>query len=61
MKQLARGMTGASYVTVFYGEGISEEQANRVADMITERVEGCEVAMIYGGQPLYDFIISVEQ
>ena len=61
MKQLARGMTGASYVTVFYGEGISEEQANKVADMITERVEGCEVAMIYGGQPLYDYIISVEQ
>jgi len=61
MKQLARGMTGASYVTVFYGEGVSEEQANKVADMITERVEGCEVAMIYGGQPLYDFIISVEQ
>ncbi len=61
MKQLARGMTGASYVTVFYGEGISEEQANQVAEMITERVEGCEVAMIYGGQPLYDYIISVEQ
>lgn len=61
MKQLARGMTGASYVTVFYGEGVSEEQANQVADMITERVEGCEVAMLYGGQPLYDFIISVEQ
>ena len=61
MKQLARGMTGASYVTVFYGEGVSEEQANQVADMITERVEGCEVAMLPGGQPLYDFIISVEQ
>ena len=61
MKQLARGMTGASYVTVFYGEGVSEEQANQVADMITERVEGCEVAMLPGGQPLYDYIISVEQ
>jgi len=61
MKQLARGMTGASYVTVFYGEGVSEEQANKVAEMITERVEGCEVAMLPGGQPLYDFIISVEQ
>ena len=60
MKQLARGMTGASYVTVFYGEGVSEEQANQVADMITERVEGCEVAMLPGGQPLYDYIISVE-
>lgn len=61
MKQLARGMTGASYVTVFYGEGVSEELADKVANMISERVEGCEVAMLPGGQPLYDFIISVEQ
>jgi dihydroxyacetone kinase-like predicted kinase len=61
MKQLARGMTGASYVTVFYGEDVSEEQANKVAEMISERVEGCEVAMLPGGQPLYDYIISVEQ
>ena len=61
MKQLARGMTGASYVTVFYGEGVSEELADKVANMISERVDGCEVAMLPGGQPLYDFIISVEQ
>jgi dihydroxyacetone kinase-like predicted kinase len=61
MKQLARGMTGASYVTVFYGEDVTEEQANKVAEMMSERVEGCEVAMLPGGQPLYDYIISVEQ
>ncbi len=60
MKQLARGMTGAAYVTVFYGEGVSEEQAERVANMISERVEGAEVTMLYGGQPLYDYIVSVE-
>ena len=62
VKQLARGMTGASYVTVFYGEGISEEKADEVASMISARVgSDCEVAAIYGGQPLYDYIISVEQ
>ena len=60
MKQLARGMTGANYVTLFYGEGVTEEQANEVADMITRKVEGCEVMVINGGQPLYDYIISVE-
>jgi dihydroxyacetone kinase-like predicted kinase len=62
VKQLARGMTGASYVTVFYGEGISEEKADEVAAMISAKVgSDCEVAAIYGGQPLYDYIISVEQ
>ena len=61
MKQLTRGMTGASYVTVFYGERVTEAQADKVANMISDRVQGCEVAMIYGGQPLYDYIISVEQ
>ena len=61
MKQLARGMTGASYVTLFYGENVTEEQANEVAEMISNKVGGgCEVAVLYGGQPLYDYIVSVE-
>ena len=61
VKQLCRGMTGASYVTVFYGEDVSEETANKVAEMISAKVGGgCEVALLYGGQPLYDYIISVE-
>ncbi len=61
VKQLIRGMTGASYVTVFYGEDVTEETANQVASMISEKVGGgCEVAVLYGGQPLYDYIISVE-
>lgn len=61
VKQLSRGMTGASFVTVFYGEDVSEETANQVAEMISQKVGGgCEVAVLYGGQPLYDYIISVE-
>lgn len=61
VRQLARGMTGASFVTIFYGEGVSEETANNVAAMISEKVGGgCEVGLLYGGQPLYDYIISVE-
>jgi len=61
VKQLTRGMTGAVYVTVFYGEDVSEETANKVAEMISNKVgDDCEVAVLYGGQPLYDYIISVE-
>ena len=60
-KQLTRGMTGATYVTVFYGENISEERAQEYGRIISEKVgDGCDVAVLYGGQPLYDYIISVE-
>ena len=61
VKQLARGMTGAAFVTVFYGENVDETEANKVGEMISDKVGGgCEVAVLYGGQPLYDYIISVE-
>ncbi len=61
VKQLSRGMTGASFVTVFYGEGVSDEEAERVAGIISAKVGGaCEVAMLSGGQPIYDYVISVE-
>ena len=60
-KQLTRGMTGAIYVTVFYGEDVSEEQAEAFGAYISEKVgSGCEVSVLPGGQPLYDYIISVE-
>lgn len=60
-KQLIRGMTGASYVTVFYGEGVSEEKAEEFGSIISQKLGiSCEVAVLHGGQPLYDYIISVE-
>ena len=61
IKQLSRGMTGASFVTVFYGENISDEDAEKAAEIISNKVGGgCEVAMLPGGQPIYDYVISVE-
>lgn len=61
LKQLIRGMTGASFVTVFYGEGVSEAEASAVGTLISDRVGGgCEVAVLSGGQSIYDYIISVE-
>ena len=60
-KQLVRGMTGAIYVTVFYGEDVSEEQAEKFGEYIQGKLgNGCEIAILPGGQPLYDYIISVE-
>lgn len=60
-KELIRGMAGAGFVTLLYGEGVSPEEAQSLAKDIRERLgEGCEVTVIDGGQPVYDYILSVE-
>ncbi len=62
MEQLMRGMTGASVVTVFYGENITEEEASFIGERIPERIGSmCDVTVLPGGQPIYDYIVSVEQ
>lgn len=59
-EQLIRGMTDAAFVTVFYGENVEEAIADRFGAHIRERINGCEVTVISGGQGVYDYIISVE-
>ncbi|MBQ9993885.1 MAG: DAK2 domain-containing protein [Clostridia bacterium] len=50
-----------SFITVIYGEGITDEQAEEARTAIERRVSGnVEVTMMNGGQPVYYFIISVE-
>ena len=47
-------------VTVYYGEDISEEEANTLVDKIESKFEGIEIDLQYGGQAVYYYIISVE-
>ena len=59
--ELSRGMTGASFVTLFYGKSVEEAEAQRASLHIKEKVDrDCEVNLLYGGQPIYDYIASVE-
>ena len=61
--KLAKEMSDrdTSYISVIYGEGISEEQANAALDGIKSKVgSDVEVTLINGGQPVYYFILSVE-
>ena len=58
---LAEKMTDACYITVFYGEEVSDEQAEKAADIIRAANAGAEVVFINGGQPIYSYIISVEK
>ncbi len=61
IRSLADKMSDASFITVFYGEGVSDEAAEGVLEIIKSSVPSdAEVTMLSGGQPIYDYIISVE-
>jgi uncharacterized protein len=47
-------------ITLFYGEGMPHGEANRIADLVREKYPNLEVEVQEGGQPHYQFIISVE-
>jgi len=50
-----------SMVTIYYGEDISEEQAENIRAVIEGKLpSSIEVNVIYGGQPVYYYIISAE-
>jgi len=47
-------------VTLFYGQDMPHAEANRIADVVREKYSNLEVEVQEGGQPHYQFIISVE-
>lgn len=61
IEKLLDHMKDAVYITVFYGEDASEVEANSIREMIENAAVDAEVVLAHGGQPLYDYIISVEE
>ncbi|MCX4326120.1 MAG: DAK2 domain-containing protein [Lachnospiraceae bacterium] len=47
-------------VSLYYGADATEEEAEGIADKITEIYNGVDVEVQYGGQPVYSYFISVE-
>ncbi|WP_336823072.1 DAK2 domain-containing protein [Sporosarcina sp. USHLN248] len=47
-------------ITIIYGEDVSEEQAEAMANYIEQQHDHMEVELYNGKQPLYPFILSVE-
>jgi len=47
-------------VTVYYGEEIKEEEAEKMVEMLAQRYPRIDFELHYGGQPLYYYLISVE-
>ena len=47
-------------ITIYYGEDVTPEDAQVLADRIAEKCPDCEVELNRGDQPVYYYIISVE-
>lgn len=47
-------------ITLFYGDKVDKKTAENMKARIEEIAEDCDIEIIYGGQPLYYYIVSVE-
>ena len=47
-------------ISLFYGNGVSEEEANALLEVLEEKYPNIEICAIPGGQPVYYYVISVE-
>lgn len=47
-------------ITMFYGEDMKNLEANRLADLVREKYPNQEIELQEGGQPHYQFILSIE-
>jgi dihydroxyacetone kinase-like predicted kinase len=60
LEKLAGEIESASFITLFYGIDVTLENAKIAEASIRAKQPDSEVTLINGGQPLYDFVISVE-
>ena len=47
-------------ITIFYGQDVKAEDAEKLQFELTEKYPNCEVTVLDGGQPVYYYIISME-
>jgi hypothetical protein len=51
---------GASFVSLYFGEDVSQEDAEKAAALFQEACPDAEVSVLAGGQPVYYYIVSME-
>ena len=51
---------GATFISLYYGEDVSEEDAQKAAAAFQDVCPDAEIAVLPGGQPVYYYIISME-
>ncbi len=51
---------GGEFISIFYGEGVREEEAAQTLSQFQDACPEAEITMLEGGQPVYHYLISVE-
>lgn len=61
-EELLEGMIDEdiSLITILYGKDLSEDMAKELEEEISNKYDDIDVELIYGGQPLYYYIFSLE-
>ena len=62
LERLAKSeaLQSAEFISIFYGEDVTEAQAQQAADQFTAACPNAEVNLLPGGQPVYYYMISAE-
>ena len=47
-------------ITVYYGENVTQDEAEETAAALEDRFPDAEVTVVNGGQPVYYYMISIE-
>ena len=50
----------AEFISIFYGQDVTEEQAQQAEKLFTAACPNAEVSLLPGGQPVYYYMISAE-
>ncbi len=58
--EMLRNFPDAQFVTVLWGDEVTEENAQIIFEKMKAVIPNADCNLLRGGQPLYDFVISVE-
>ncbi|WP_324717682.1 DAK2 domain-containing protein [Carboxydochorda subterranea] len=60
--QVARRLLGdgKTLLTLYYGREVDRAQAQRLLDTLKGRLDGTEIELYFGGQPIFYYILSAE-
>ncbi len=50
----------AEFISIFYGEDVTEDQANEALSIFQKACPSAEITLLSGGQPVYYYMISAE-
>ncbi len=60
LAKIAEELTDSAMVTLYFGEGVPDEEKAAAEEFLGKAVKGAEIVPIDGGQPVYTYLIAAE-